>query len=296
MSIVNRNKPISQLISDLVSKGRALVMPGAFDALSARLIQEAGFEAAFVTGYGTAASLLGQPDFGLTTMTEVAWTVARITASVEIPVIADADTGYGNPLNVRRTVREMERSGAAGMLLEDQVWPKRCGHMTGKQVIPMEEYLEKLRAAVEARHTSEFVFIARTDARAPLGLREAIRRAKAYKEAGADIIFVEAPQSADELREIAAEVPGPLMANMVEKGLTPLLPAEELLALGYQVIAYPLSALYAATEAMRETLAELRRSGSTSGCLDRLASFEEFNRLVGLPELMELEKRYGVKS
>ena len=232
-----------------------LVMPGVFDALSARIAARTGFEVLFVSGYGVAATRLGLPDFGYLTAPEI---VAAATAICEsagaVPVIVDADTGYGNALNVRRTVRDLIRAGAAGIVLEDQVWPKRCGHMQGKQVIAVEEQVAKLRAAREAAGDEDLFIVARTDARAPLGLDAAIERALAYREAGADATFVEAPRSLEELAEIARRVPGRKLANMVERGLTPLLTPAELGAIGFDMIVHPLTALYAATRPMTEQL------------------------------------------
>lgn len=275
--------------------GKVLVVPGVYDALSARLAEQAGFEAIFDTGYGTAASLLGYPDFGMLNAGERVEHARTIAQAVSIPLIVDGDTGYGNALNVRRLVRDLEAVGAAGVLLEDQVWPKRCGHMPGKQVISMEEHIQKLRAAIEARESEEFAIFARTDARAPLGLEEAIRRGQAYREAGADVIFVEAPRSVDELRTIASSIEAPTMANMLEGGLTPLLSAKELSELGIQVILFPLSTLYAAAYGVREVLKTLKAHGTTKPFEDRMIPFNEFNRVMDLPAFLELEQRYAVE-
>ncbi|MGI0025550.1 MAG: isocitrate lyase/PEP mutase family protein, partial [Nitrososphaera sp.] len=218
--------PVS-LRARLEDSSDIIVLPGVFDALSARIAEHVGFEAMFQTGYGSSAALLGMPDFGLLNAGETLENAKRIISAVSTPVLVDGDTGYGNPLNVWRMVRDLENLGAAGIFLEDQVWPKRCGHMAGKDVIPRDEYLPKLKAAVEARKSKDFVIVARTDARAPLGLREAIERGKSYRKAGADAVFVEAPRSVEELKEVAEEIDAPLVANMIEDGITPNLSSQE---------------------------------------------------------------------
>jgi methylisocitrate lyase len=251
----------------------------------------------FTTGFGFSASALGQPDFGLLTMSETLDRVRHIVDAVRVPVVADMDTGYGNPLNVARTVRECVAAGAAGIILEDQEWPKKCGHFEGKKVIPAEDHAAKLRAAADARAGSDLVIIARTDARAPLGLDEAVRRGRMYRDAGADVVFVEAPESVDELRAVKAAIPDPpLFANMVEGGKTPLLTSEELQALGYKMVVYPLSALFAATKAIEAVYAELFARKTTAAVADRLVSFHDFEQIVGVPELRALEERYGVAA
>jgi methylisocitrate lyase len=275
-----------------LQSGVPLVMPGVFDALSARVAARAGFEVMFVSGYSVSATQLGEPDFGLLTQTEVVAAATRICNAVDVPVLIDADTGYGNAVNVVRTVRELVRAGAAGMFLEDQVWPKRCGHMRGKRVIPASEQAAKLRAAVSARGDADLFIVARTDARQAAGLDDAIARALAYRDAGADALFVEAPQSLDELREIGRRLPRPLVANMVEEGVTPQLPPAELAALGFQLIVYPLSGLFAATKAMQDVYARLRADGHTLGVRERLTTFPEFNALVGLEEKYALDERF----
>jgi methylisocitrate lyase len=279
----------------MLAQPEIVVLPGVYDGLSARLAQRAGFGAIFTTGFGFSASALGQPDFGLMTMSETMDRVRNIVAAVSVPVVADMDTGYGNPLNVTRTVRECVTAGAAGIILEDQLFPKKCGHMAGKKVIPAEEHAAKLRAAIDARGGDDLVIIARTDARAPHGLDEAIRRGRLYRDAGADVIFVEAPQSLDELRAIKAAIPdAPLFANMVEGGKTPLLTTGELQALGFSMVVFPISALLAAAKAIESLYAELFAKKTTAGAIDRLTPFEEFERIVGVPELRALEERYGV--
>lgn len=274
-----------------------IVLPGAYDGLSARLAERAGFTAMFTTGFGFSASMLGQPDFGLLTMSETMERVRQVCAAVTVPVVADMDTGYGNPLNVQRTVRECVAAGAGGLILEDQQWPKKCGHFEGKKVIPAEEHAAKIRAAADARGDSGLVIIARTDARAPLGLDEAIRRGRMYRDAGADVVFVEAPQSVEELRAVKEAIPdAPLFANMVEGGKTPLLRHDELQALGYKMVVFPLSALLAASKAIEAVYAELFRTKTTAGMIDALTPFHEFERIVGVPELREAEERYGVNA
>lgn len=271
-----------------------LVLPGVYDCIGARLAERIGFEVIFTSGFGISGSTLGRPDYGLLTATEMLWSVERIARSVSVPLVADIDTGYGNPLNVIRTVTDAVRAGVAGIILEDQEWPKKCGHFEGKTVIPMEEHIEKIHAAVYAREDSGLVIIARTDARAPLGLDEAIRRGRAYFHAGADIVFIEAPQSVDELRKIASLFPDvPLFANMVEGGKTPLLSAGELEGLGFKIAVFPLSGLFAATRAMEACFRHLREKGTTSAFTNSY-SFREFEELIGVPGYRELEEKFSV--
>ncbi len=281
-----------QLIRQALDAQGQLIMPGVYDALSAKIAARAGFEVIFITGYSLSATLLGEPDFGLLTQSEVVGAAQRICAVVDTPVIVDADTGYGNAINVMRTVQDLIRAGAAGMFLEDQVWPKRCGHMKGKQVIALDEQLKKLRAAVEATQGSEFFIVARTDSRQALGLTEAITRGLAFKEAGADAVFIEAPESKEEMKEIAHQVPGPLVANMLERGVTPLMGPKELKELGFDLIVWPLAPLYSAAQSLTEVYTTLRRDGSTLAILDRLMPFDDFNRIVGLEEKYALDAKY----
>ncbi|MEK7783744.1 MAG: isocitrate lyase/PEP mutase family protein [Candidatus Binatota bacterium] len=282
----------AQRIREFLSVKGSLVMPGVYDALSAKIAARAGFEVIFITGYSLSATLLGEPDFGLLTQTEMLSATQRICSVVETPIIVDADTGYGNALNVIRTVKELIRAGAAGMFLEDQVWPKRCGHMKGKQVIPLEEQLKKLQAAISARAGSDLYIVARTDARQALGLKEAIARGIAFKEAGADAVFIEAPESKEEMREIARNVPGPLVANMIEGGVTPLMRPEELKEIGFELIVWPLGPLYASAQALQGVYTTLRQKGTTAGMLDQLISFDEFHKIVGLEEKYKLDAQY----
>lgn len=260
-----------------------VLMPGVWDALSARLAAGAGFDTVFLSGYAVAASLLGVPDVGLLTQTEMADVARRVCGAVPgTAVVVDGDTGYGNELNVARTVDLWESAGAAGIFIEDQVWPKRCGHLAGKQVIPTDEWLAKLETALERRTT---LFItARTDARAPHGLDEAIERARAAAALGVDAVFVEAPESVEELSTIADAVPDLiLVANMVERGRTPLLAIDELAELGFRLVVSPLSGLLRATRALQEAYGALRREGSLAGHLDGLVAFDDFTDLVDLP-------------
>jgi len=282
----------AQLVRDFLRVKGTLVMPGVYDALSAKIAARAGFEVIFITGYSLSATLIGEPDFGLLTQTEMLSAAQRICSVVETPIIVDADTGYGNALNVIRTVKELIRAGAAGMFLEDQVWPKRCGHMKGKQVIPLEEQLKKLQAAISARAENDLYIVARTDARQALGLKEAITRGIAFKEAGADAVFIEAPESKKEMREIARNVPGPLVANMIERGVTPLMRPEELREIGFELVVWPLGPLYASAQALQSVYTTLRQKGTTADMLERLISFDNFHKIVGLEEKYKLDAQY----
>jgi 2-methylisocitrate lyase-like PEP mutase family enzyme len=259
-------------------------MPGVYDALTARIAARVGFDVVFISGYSVSASRLGEPDFGFLTQSEMAEAARSVCGVSRAPVIVDADTGYGNALNVMRAVRDLEDAGASGVFLEDQVWPKKCGHMRGKRVIETDEHAAKIRAAREA---SDLFVVGRTDARQPLGLEAAIERCLAYKEAGADALFVEAPESVDELERIAEALPGPLVANMVERGVTPHLSRTELEDLGFNLIVCPLAGLFAAAKAVTDVLIELRERETTAGVLDRMLTFDDFN------ELVELEARYA---
>jgi methylisocitrate lyase len=282
----------ASLIRNALGHHGQLIMPGVYDALSAKIAARAGFEVVFITGYSLSATLLGEPDFGVLTQTEVVGATQRICSVIDTPVIVDADTGYGNAINVIRTVEDLLRAGAAGMFLEDQIWPKRCGHMKGKQVIALDEQLKKLSAAVEAKAGRDFFIVARTDARQALGLPEAIKRGKAFKDAGADAVFIEAPETKQEMAEIARHVPGPLVANMLERGVTPLMAPKELKELGFDLIVWPLAPLYSAAKSLAEVYTTLRRDGSTIAILDRLMPFDEFNQIVGLEEKYALDEKY----
>jgi methylisocitrate lyase len=269
-----------------------IVLPGVFDALSARIAQHVGFEAMFQTGYGSAASLLGLPDFGFLNAGENIENARRIIRAVDVPVIVDVDTGYGNPLTVWKLVGDLIACGGAGIFLEDQVWPKRCGHMRGKEVISSDDYIQKLRAAITSSANSEFTIVARTDARAPLGLDEAIDRGKMYYKEGADVVFVEAPQSEEELREIPKKIDAPLLANMIENGVTPTFSANELKSMGYSMVVFPLSGLYGSAFAMKKILSDLKKNGSTKNSMDTMLDFNEFNELVELSKFMKMEEKY----
>jgi 2-methylisocitrate lyase-like PEP mutase family enzyme len=281
----------------LLESGEMIVAPGAFDPLAARLVEEAGFAAVYMTGFGTSAALLGRPDVGLLTMTEMTGNAGRIAACVDIPVIADADTGYGNPLNVIRTVAAYEAAGVAAIHLEDQVAPKRCGHMEGKQVIPAAEMAQKVRAAAEARANPEFVIIARTDARAVEGLPAALERGRQYLRAGADVLFIEALTSEAEAEQAARAFPGvPLLFNWAEGGKTPPLSLGRLRELGFRIVIFPISTLLAATAGMRQVLQEIARAGTPAAALTGLPSFGEFLDFIGLPEVQAAEQRYADPS
>lgn len=263
-----------QMLRAAVGERRAVLVPGAANALTARIIENLGFEAVYVTGAGLANSHLGVPDLGLVTLTEVVDTVAAIVDACALPVIVDADTGFGNPLNVIRTVHLLERSGANALQIEDQVFPKRCGHFNGKEVIPMAEMVMKIKAAADTRRSPDLLIVARTDARAVEGLTGALERAQAYVEAGADLTFIEAPTSVDELRTIARSVPAPQVANMVVGGQTPLVPRDELGDMGFALVLYANAALQAAIQATYDVLGALVRDGSVASVADRLASFD----------------------
>ena len=271
----------------------AIAFPGVYDTLSAKICQRAGFRMGFVSGYSVAATAIGEPDLGLLTQTEMIERARRIVMSVEIPIIVDADTGYGNPLNVHRTIRELIAAGAAGCFLEDQVWPKRCGHLRGKRIIDREEYVQKIRAAVEARAGRDFFLVARTDALAAVGMDEAVLRIESARAAGADASFIEAPGSIEQLAEVGRRVPKPAVANMIEGGRTPVLPKERLIELGYQLILYPLAALLAAARAMELVCRKLRQDGTTTGLESQLMSFGEFNELIGVEDRHALAERFG---
>ncbi len=281
----------------LLAGDAPLLAPGAYDALSARLIEQAGFDCVYMTGFGTTASLLGRPDVGLLGGAEMAGQVRRLVQAVDVPLVADADTGYGNAINVVRTVQDYEQAGVAGLHIEDQILPKRCGHMDGKQVVPVEEMVGKVRAAVQARRDPDLVIIARTDARAMEGLDAALGRARAYRAAGADLLFVEALQSVEEIETVARELADvPLVFNWAEGGKTPPLPYQRLRDLGFALVLMPITTLLAATRAMQTALAEIHAAGTPLPVLDRLPAFDEFLDLIGLPEVRDLEMRFGLPT
>ncbi|HJU59406.1 MAG TPA: oxaloacetate decarboxylase [Nitrososphaeraceae archaeon] len=270
-----------------------IILPGVYDALTAKIAEDVGFEAVFQTGYGTSASLLGMPDFGFLDAGETLENARRIINCVNIPILVDIDTGYGNPLNVWKIVKDLERIGAKGIFLEDQIWPKRCGHMTGKAVIPKEEYIIKLQAAIDAREDNEFIIVARTDSLAQFGIEEAIERGKEYRKIGADVVFIEAPKTIDQMELIAKEIKAPLLANMIEEGVTPNLTANQLRKMGYKMVVFPLSALYSSTFAIKQTLQTLKKTGTTKELKNKMITFQEFNDLVDLPTYNKLEKKYS---
>lgn len=291
-----RNRDLKSLKSKIEDKNEFIILPGVFDALSARIVEKIGFDAMFQTGYGSSATLLGLPDFGFLNAGETIDNARRIIRSVNLPVIVDIDTGYGNPLTVWRTVSDLIAYGASGVFLEDQLWPKRCGHMKGKEVITSEEFLPKLKAAIDARNGREFLIVARTDARAPLGLDEAIERGKLYYKEGADVIFVEAPLSEKELKEIATKIHAPLVANMIENGVTPNLSANLLQQMGYRIAVFPLSGLYGAAYAMKKIFSDLKQTGSTQICRDIMMNFGEFNELIELQKFMDMDQKYSSRA
>ena len=279
-------------LKELILAPEILIMPGAHDALIARIIEKVGFQAVTLGGYPATANLLGKPDVSLLTMTEMVEYTRRICDAVDLPVFTDGDTGYGNVTNVYRTVKEMERAGAAGMFIEDQVFPKRCGHMEGKQVIASEEMVAKIKAALDARIDPDFIIMARTDALAVYGIAEAIRRGNLYRETGADLIFVEAPQTVEDMKRINREIDAPTLANNIEGGRTPLFTTKELESIGYNVVVFPISSTYCITKAVTDLMKELKEKGTTESFLDRMVTFTRFNELVGLPEIRSKEEIY----
>jgi carboxyvinyl-carboxyphosphonate phosphorylmutase len=290
----NRHPSPARRLRELLAAPQPLIAPGAYDALSARLIEQAGFDAVYMTGFGTTASLIGRPDVGLLTGAEMVDNARRMVSAVDVPVIADADTGYGNAINVLRTVQLYEQAGVAGIQLEDQVAPKKCGHMSGKAVIGTEEMVGKIRAAVAARRDPDLVVIARTDAVAVSGVADAVSRARAYAEAGADVLFVEAPTSESDIEAVAAELSGvaPLVFNWAEGGRTPPLSLERMTELGFSLVIYPIGTLLAATAGIRSLLATLKADGTPAAALGGVPTFDEFTDLVGLPEVQQLEQRF----
>ncbi|MGH7848545.1 MAG: isocitrate lyase/PEP mutase family protein [Candidatus Binatia bacterium] len=281
-----------QGFQQLLKRDKLLVAPGCFDGLSARLVEEAGFEAAYLSG-GALARSMGLPDIGLVTMSEVIERAAQIVSAVRIPVIADADTGYGNAINLIRTVREYERAGVAAIHVEDQITPKRCGHLEGKEVISLAEMEKKIAAAMASRSDPDFAIIARTDARAVHGLEDAIRRGRAFAELGASAVFVEAPQSEAELEKIPRALPNvPLLVNVFKGGKTPVLPVERLQQLGYRIAIYPSETQRAGIHAMRQALSLLKREGTTEAMDEALTTFNDRDKIVGLDDWQKLEREY----
>lgn len=290
---MGKTESVRKRFATMLEDDGIIVAPGCYDALSARIIEATGHECAYMTGFGTSASLLGLPDMGFITMSEMIDNARRIAGAVNIPVIADADTGYGNALNVCRTVREYEQSGVAAIHIEDQTFPKRCGHLEGKEVVSSSEMVQKIRAACDARTDPNFKIIARTDARAVMGLEESIRRAREYHDAGADVIFVESPYSADEFKQISEELKGiPLLANMAEGGKSPMLSADELERLGYKIVIFPVGLLFSATKAMYSLAEEMRLKKTDRDVQDQMWSFKQFTDFIGVSKCNELSQKY----
>ena len=273
---------------------KILVLPGVYDGLTAKICETEGFDGVVMGGYNVAGSRLAQPDVGYLSLEEMCNSLRMITGAIDIPVIADGDTGYGNAMSARRTVNEYERAGAAGILLEDQVWPKRCGHMAGKDVIDAETHAKKIRAAADGKLFSETVIVARTDARAVHGLDDAIARGHLYLESGADALFIEAPQSREELETIVASFPKGtiLFANMIEGGRTPNLTSDDLQKMGFKAVFWPCTAMYTITKAFRDMMHELRTAGTTAAMQDRMLHFSEYNSFIGLDTYNEIDKKY----
>ena len=280
------------LLKKMLHDEEILVMPGAHDALSAKVIESVGFKAVVLGGYSATASRMGMPDISLLTMTEMANCIHHIVDAVDIPLFADGDTGHGNVTNVQRTVREFEKAGAAALFIEDQVFPKRCGHMDGKQIIPTEDMVAKIKAAVDARADDDLVIMARTDAVATHGVDEAIERANIFVEAGADLILVEAPTSTEEMKRSNDSINAPTMANMVEGGKTPILTTKELQDIGYSVVCIPNATVYTTTWALKQLWTGLKENGTTNHWVDNMIYFDDFNKFIGLDKIRRLESDY----
>ena len=282
-------KSVRKLLRD---KSKPLVIPGVYDAIGAKIVEKVGFEAMFQTGYGTSATLFGMPDYGFISSTETVDNARRICHAVSTPVIVDADTGYGNALSVWKLVQELEEVGASEIFLEDQRWPKRCGHMQGKEVIQKDEYAEKLQAALDARSNKDFIIVARTDARAIEGLDKAIERGLYYKKIGADAIFIEAPKTIQEMKIIGKSINAPLVANMIEGGATPIISKSKLHKMGFKIVLYPLSVLFSSTYSTLKLLQELKKSGTTRKLSKQIVNFDQFNDVVELSKYRKLEQKY----
>ena len=279
-------------LSSMIKSKKSLVIPGVYDAIGAKIAEKVGFDAMFQTGYGTSATLFGMPDYGFIGAAETVDNARRISNAISVPLIVDSDTGYGNALSVWKLVKELESVGAAGIFLEDQKWPKRCGHMQGKEVTPQEEYTEKLGAAIDARENKDFIIVARTDSRATEGLEIAIERGLQNKKTGADAVFIEAPRSLDEMKKIGKEIRAPLVANMIEGGATPMNSAQILNKIGFNIILYPLSVLFANTFATMNILKELKNTGTTAKYKQKVVNFDQFNNLVELDKFKKMETKY----
>ncbi len=287
-----KNEKNTRLRARLREK-KILMAPGAHDGLCAKIFQQAGFEAIYMSGFANSASLLGRPDVGLLDYTEMLERATALADCVDIPIIADGDTGYGNAINVGRTVKGYEKAGVSAIQLEDQVAPKKCGHMTGREVISSDEMVGKIKAACDARTDDDFMIMARTDARTNLGIDAAVERALRYEEAGADIIFVESPESVEEMKKITSSFKVPTVANMVEFGRTPLLSAAELQELGYSIMAIPVMSTFVIAKAVKEAAEIMWREGATKNILDRAISFKDFTGLLGLPDVRAMEEKYA---
>lgn len=281
-------------LRELLKRPGVTIVPGAFECIGMRIIQSEGFEAAYVTGGGISASRIGKPDVGLTTMSEIVGTVRNMAQTVDIPLIVDADTGYGNPLNVMRTVRELEQAGAAAVQIEDQIFPKRCGHFDGKQVIPEEDMVQKVRAACEARSDPDLVVVARTDAIAVTGFDDALQRAHAYAEAGADLLFIEAPRTVEQIRQIGADFETPLLFNLAASGKTPSIEASEMGALGFKLACFAGIGIWAVAQTLQKQYRLLKETGDIESFRDMMMPFNDFWDLMGMAEVKELEAKYAV--
>lgn len=290
-----RNMSTTTRFRELIANDEIVVAPGAYDAASAKLIEQAGGTVVYMSGSSVSTTTHGHPDVGLTTLTEMATRARQMALAVDVPVFCDADTGYGNPMNVRRTVTEYEAAGVAGLHLEDQVFPKRCGHFEGKDVIPKVEMVQKINAAVDARDDEAFVIIARTDARAIEGFDAAVDRSHAYVDAGADVIFFEAPESEAELEAAADAIDAPMLANMTEGGKTPMLSASELQDLGYDIVIFPATGFKAMLKTLQTVYGEIVETGTQTGVMDQLVTWQGRNDVTGLDEFSEIEARYAVE-
>ncbi|MEF8975275.1 MAG: isocitrate lyase/PEP mutase family protein [Halapricum sp.] len=280
-------------LKERLQEEEILLALGGYDAISAKMAYQAGAEAVYMSGSSVATSVTGEPDVGLATMTEMANRAHQMAGAIDVPLVADADTGYGNPLNVRRTVTEYERAGVNAIQIEDQTFPKRCGHFEGKSIVPAEEFVQKIRAATDARESEDFLIIARTDALAVEGVDEAIDRANRYKEAGADVLFVESPRDREEMERITDEAPGLHLANMAPGGLTPVLPADELQDIGYDITICPADAFRAALQTFEDLYSAILEHGSQEPVLDDMVDWEHRNEITGLDRIGELEERYA---
>ncbi len=283
-------------LRNMLKGDKIIVAPGAHNGVSARIIEKVGFKAVYATGYGASASHLCQADVGLMTMTEMVSNMFNLVEAVSVPVIADADTGYGNVINTIRTVRQYEKAGVAAIQMEDQVMPKRCGHMLGREIVPIDEMVGKIEASVNTRQDEDLVIIARTDASTNYGIEEAIRRGQSYAKAGADVIFIESPESIEEMKLINQSIPKPTLANIVERGRTPNLPAAELEKIGYKIAIFPITGVLAEAKVLFTIFAQLMETGSTNNIIEYLYDFEEFNLLMGAEKIRDIEKRYLLKN